>query len=110
MSYYQVTQAAATVIAEDGTRSLLYLDDIFEGSGADEKHLQMLLKEGFVAEVEVIVPEPDGPKPGTADHVLAEVGDDKELAQAALEEENAKDKPRKGLVADLEKILASDGS
>lgn len=51
--------------------------------------------------------EPDGPKPGTVEFILAEVGDDKAKAQAALDEENAAAKPRKGLVESLEKIVAA---
>lgn len=42
------------------------------------------------------------------DDVLAEIGDDKELAQLALDEENAKDKPRATLVSALEKIISED--
>lgn len=106
MSHYQVTQAAASVVAEDGSRSLLYLGDVFAGEAADAKHLAMLVDEGFVAEVELIDPVEDAPKPGTEAAILAEIGEDKSLAEIALAEEKAKDKPRKGLVAKLEAIVA----
>lgn len=46
---------------------------------------------------------------GTAADVLAWVGDDPERAETALEQEQAKDKPRSTLVKQLEKIAASDG-
>lgn len=45
---------------------------------------------------------------GTRDAVLAEVGDDPARARAALEAEQAKDKPRSTLVAALEPIANSD--
>ena len=43
----------------------------------------------------------------TAD-VLNEVGEDATLARAALDAENARDTPRKGLVAKLEKLANAD--
>jgi hypothetical protein len=43
---------------------------------------------------------------GTTSELLSWVGDDKERAQRALDAENATDKPRKGLVEELEEILA----
>ncbi len=49
-----------------------------------------------------------GPADGTVDEVLESVGDDKAKAQAALDAENAKDKPRKTLVEELEGILADE--
>lgn len=49
-------------------------------------------------------------KPTTIDEIVASVGTDKELAQAALEVEQTKgDKARKGLVDALEAVLAGDG-
>lgn len=77
-----------------------------------EDDLKRLVDEGFLAEAvpveAVLIGDTDGAaKPETADEVLARVGDDKVKAQAALDEENAKEKPRKGLVADLEKLLAA---
>lgn len=44
------------------------------------------------------------PKHETAEQVLERVGDDPDKAKAELEAEQAKDKPRKTLVADLERI------
>lgn len=42
---------------------------------------------------------------GTVDQVLAVVGDDPELAAAALEAELAKDQPRTTLTAELERLV-----
>lgn len=42
---------------------------------------------------------------GTRPEIMAWVGEDKERAQRALDAENANDKPRKTLVADLEALL-----
>lgn len=47
---------------------------------------------------------------GTVDEVEDRVGDDPAKAQAALDAENAKDKPRTGLVATLERIVADGAS
>lgn len=41
----------------------------------------------------------------TADAILAEVGNDAELAQLALDEEEARETPRTSLVAKLERIV-----
>lgn len=49
-----------------------------------------------------------GPADGSVDDVLARVGDDPTAAQAALDAENAKSKPRKSLVEKLQAI--TDGS
>lgn len=41
----------------------------------------------------------------TADAILAEVGNDAELAQLALDEENDSETPRTSLIAKLERII-----
>lgn len=41
----------------------------------------------------------------TADAILADVGEDPQLAQEALDAEAARDKPRTSLIAKLEKIV-----
>lgn len=41
----------------------------------------------------------------TADAILAEVGNDAELAQYALDDENASETPRTSLIAKLERII-----
>jgi hypothetical protein len=45
------------------------------------------------------------PPDGTSAEVKAWVGDDKERAQAALDKEQANERPRSGLSEDLQKIL-----
>lgn len=44
---------------------------------------------------------------GTADAILAEVGEDVAKAQAALDAENKRDAPRVGLTRKLERIIAN---
>lgn len=57
----------------------------------------------------VVDPEnPDAVPAGTIPEVLTWVGDDKEKAQKALDEENKNEKPRKGLVEELEAKLAPE--
>ncbi|MCB9377094.1 MAG: hypothetical protein H6515_14665 [Microthrixaceae bacterium] len=51
-------------------------------------------------------PEAQTGKPTTVDDILAEVGDDVEKAKAALEVELVSEKPRKGVVEPLEKLIA----
>lgn len=41
----------------------------------------------------------------TAEAILADVGDDPELARAALEQEQQREKPRKVLSANLQRII-----
>lgn len=65
---------------------------------------------GGVTEAEAPA-EDEGPKPGTADYILAEVGDDPAKAQTALDAEAEKgDKARKGLVEKLEALIAKGSS
>lgn len=78
---------------------------------ADDR--KRLLAEGYLEEVEVAeAPEEDsGPNPGTAEYILAEVGDDPAKAQTALDAERTEkgDKARKGLVEKLEAVIAAGG-
>lgn len=50
----------------------------------------------------------EGEFSGTVDEILAVVGDDKELTKKALDAENAKDRPRKTLLEELEARLADE--
>lgn len=52
------------------------------------------------------VPDGDEVPDGSAKDVLAWVGDDQERALQALAAEEGKESPRKGLVANLEKLVA----
>lgn len=58
----------------------------------------------------VVAPDadPNAVPAGTVPEVLTWVGDDKEKAQKALDAENENDKPRKGLVSELDAILAKE--
>jgi hypothetical protein len=47
-------------------------------------------------------------KPAKVEDILAEVGDDKEKAQAALDSEQGQTKPRKSLVEKLQAVLAAE--
>ena len=51
---------------------------------------------------------PDAVPAGTIPEVTKWVGDDKERAQRALDEENKNEKPRVGLVEELEKVLNTE--
>jgi hypothetical protein len=56
--------------------------------------------------IENTEPEKEAVPDGTVKEVLAWVGSDKEKAQNALNAENTKEHPRKGLVYSLEELLA----
>ena len=60
----------------------------------------------------VIAPEAseDDVPSGTVPEVLTWVGDDVERAQKALDEEVANDKPRKGLVAQLQEMIDAEAA
>ena len=82
--------------------------------GLTQGELDNLVSFGAIAgvyEAEATEPDngPEGPKPGSADYILDEVGDDPVKAKDALDAEIAEkgDKARKGLVASLEKIIGS---
>lgn len=97
-----------SVVKGDKTKSVIVERGDLVPSGVSDVDLENLVSFGAIAGVtEALAPEPedDEPKPGTAAYVLKEVGTDKALAQVALDEELA-GQNRKGLVADLEKILA----
>lgn len=68
----------------------------------------LLLSNEHAAEIGATPHQPgtDGVKEPTIAEVLEAVGDDPALAAQALDAENAKDTPRKGLVSELEKRLA----
>lgn len=78
-------------------------DPVPDGIKADD--LKRLVDDGFLGKVKDEAPADSGTD--TVAGILDEVGDSKELAHAALLAENAKARPRKGLVEALEKILAA---
>jgi hypothetical protein len=119
---YAVT--APLVIARDTTGRQHHL---YTGArlpeDIDPDQLEQLIDSGMVAEVEDDekpakkgksksekddAPAPD--KPAPVKDILAEVGDDKEKAAAALEAENALDKPRPSLVTKLQAVVDAEAS
>lgn len=87
----------------------IYRDDIVP-EGVDKDDLKRLLDEGFLGEEEVVESDTSGDAAGstkepTVDEILADVGEDKAKAQAALDEENGRDKPRKTLVEKLTALV-----
>lgn len=98
---YRVTAPYVTVKQADAVRGF-YTDAVFE---AEEGAVTHLLRKGMVAEVEE--PKPERVREPSAKDVLTAVGEDAEAAQAALEAEQAKEKPRKNLVEGLEAVIAA---
>lgn len=108
MTSYVVTVPLVQVATEPKGVAVQVAKDGILPDNVTKTALANLIDLGYVEKVKEAKAKPDtsGPNPGTAEYILNEVGDDKAKAQAALDEENAKEQPRKGLVADLEKILA----
>lgn len=106
---HKVTGPLATPYLDTGERIYLY-----EGaelpSNLRKGEVKRLTELGLVSEVEVeeVDDNEGGSKPAKVDDILAEVGDDKEKAQAALDAENASAKPRTSLVAKLEAVIAAE--
>jgi hypothetical protein len=104
---YKVTAALVIIPnADEVSGDGYFYKDAIVPDGWNAERCKVLAKEGMLEKH--VEPEPDDnePKVGTAAYVLKEVGTDKALAQVALDEEKA-GQNRKGLVADLEKILAA---
>lgn len=99
---YQVKAALVIVPDEQGSFHHFYQGTVLPG-GLDEKRVKELAKEGFLEKVET--PTEVGPAADSVEGILAAVGDDKAQAQSALDQENAKDKPRPSLVKKLEAIV-----
>jgi hypothetical protein len=108
---YKVTSALVVVRDDKGAFHHFYEGAVLPAAGLDDEHVAQLADEGMLKEVEVAPatePEPEttATKPTTVEDILAEVGDDKDKAAAALEEELASSKPRKTLLESLEAILS----
>lgn len=74
--------------------------------GFNDERCEQLADEGMLEKVKAEKPADSDTKSNKVEDVLAEVGDDKEKAAAALAAEQAKgDKARKTLVEPLESIL-----
>jgi len=109
MSYsnYVVTAPLVIVPDERGSQQYFYYGAAIP-QGLDADRVKQLFEEGMLGEPEA-QPEPadDSGKPATVDEILAEVGDDKEKAAAALEAEKA-GKNRSSLVSKLEAIASKE--
>lgn len=75
--------------------------------GVDKADLDRLLDEGFFGEVKAEPEsEPESAKPASVESILAEVGDDRVKAQAALDEELARgDAARSTLIKKLQAVV-----
>ena len=76
--------------------------------GFNDERCKELVKEGLLEKVKADADSGSGDNPDSVDSILGEVGDDKAKAQAALDAENAKEKPRKTLVSKLEAVLKAE--
>lgn len=103
---YKVISAAAVVKDASGSMHHFYRDAVISG-GFNDARCDELVEEGFLEKVTVSDDDSGADKPAAVKDILAEVGDDKDKAQAALDAENASEKPRTSLVAKLEAVLAA---
>ena len=106
MMKFRVTAPYVTIKTDAGTDGTA-VRGFYEGAIVEtsEESVEHLLRKGMVEEVEE--PKPERVREPSAKDVLTEVGDDAEAAQAALEAEQAKEKPRKNLVDGLEAVIAA---
>lgn len=94
-------------LVEGGYLNVLQGDPI-PGEAVQPDDLKRLVRKGFLKEAEAPAQKgADSAKEPTVPEILEGVGDDKEKAAAALEQEKA-GKNRKTLVEPLEAILAKD--
>ena len=108
---YQVTAPLVIIPDETGAQRYFYKDAVLPSGGLDADRVKELAKEGMLEKVSTPEPaapaDPDGSKPDTVKGILAEVGDDREKAEKALEAEVAGEN-RPTLVKALEAVLAAD--
>lgn len=100
---YKVTAPLVIIPNADGLSGDWYgYVDALVPRGLNDERCELLAKDGMLEKV------PDG-KSDKVDDILAEVGEDKDKAAAALEVEKAKgEKARKTLVEPLEALLAKN--
>lgn len=104
---YVVTAPLVVATREDGSHAYVYQGANLPG-GLAEGEAERLLDGDFVEESKAPADDDSEKGPSVKD-VLADVGDDKEKAAAALEAENAKgDKARSSLVTKLEAIVNAE--
>lgn len=101
-------EALTVVRLQGGSRTNVHKGQPVPAS-ADPDDVKRLLKEKYLAEVDdTDAAEPESKEP-TVKEILAEVGDDKEKAAAALEAEQAKgDKARSSLVEKLQAVVDAE--
>lgn len=120
---YKVIKPYVIVASADGVAG-----DFSGGYGAvvpaghNDERCETLVDEGFLEKVKDEKPakaekksedgkkSDDDSKPTSVKDILAAVGSDKAKAQEFLDAENAAEKPRVSLVADLEKVLAAEAN
>lgn len=101
------TQPLTIARGRNGAHVYVYKGTGIAAESLDPDDAARLLQAGFLKEAPVEPSSDDADADGSVKGVLAEVGEDKEKAQAALDAEKAKDKPRTSLVTKLEAILAA---
>lgn len=112
---YKVTAPLVIIASADGVAGDWYgYDGALVPAGLNDERCKVLAKEGMLEKVKDDAPAPapatapsGDSKPDTVEGILAEVGDDKEKAAAALEAEVA-GKNRSTLVKALEDVLNAE--
>lgn len=106
---YKVTAPLVIVRDEGGASHHFYEGGVVPASGFDKDHVKMLVDDGMlekVKEEKAPAASPDANKGPSVDDILKDVGDDKEKAAAALEQENARgDAARSTLVKKLQAVI-----
>lgn len=114
---YRVTHGYVTVPTAVDGESRAYID-IPRGAmlpaDVEDEHIATLVERGHIEPVD---DDPDGPgiditgdgvPEGSIAQILGWVGDDVDKARLALAAENAAEKPRVGLVAELTKLIPAE--
>lgn len=106
---YKVTAPLVVIANADGKSGDWYgYEGALVPAGLNDDRAKQLADEGMLEKVKAEKAADPDSKPATVDDILAEVGDDKEKAAAALEAENASDKPRVSLVGKLQAVLDAE--
>lgn len=112
-TYVSAVPLTMVRLVDGGYRNVLEGDPI-EGEAVDPDDLKRLVRKKFLTKLEAAAKkaaEADESKPASVKDILADVGDDKGKAAAALEAENARgDDARPSLVSKLEAIVNADES
>jgi hypothetical protein len=106
---YTVTAAVVVLRLEDGGRVYVYRDGVLPSS-AEKEHVDQLLADKMIEKTKAPKADAgsDAGKEPTIKEILADVGEDKAKASAALEAEQAKgEKARSSLVEQLQAIVSA---